>query len=368
MVNRRRPVGNITESFIKYIELIDEWQAPTHTTSDNTTVFARPGAFTFDYRTEFDIGPVELSNVSEGLQSWAWRMDRDGLDFFIARENDDRNGWKESEFLLNIAEVLNETPSEPQQFSFSFDQNGRPLVTFAVDSICYLWWFDPVEGATVIRNLGAGRTPVCILDERRNFNISNSDILIFYINSQDKIVYLRQRDRFNDVFPTPEPADENLNLEILYKSVDTRLVCVFTRFLPEQENYQIGYLTSWTYGLYVQDLSQAKLQLGSFSFRVVNFNGTEKIIPSTNLSNFNFREVIIEENADPEELTSLTLVLDLFEFEASEPVEGETDDSIDLVVTSLDDFNFRRVIVRYIADPEQLDNIFTILDSFTFTD
>lgn len=84
-----------------------------------------------------------------------------------------------------------------REVSLAFDQNANPYFAFVSESgVPYLRWYDLVEGSMVTTQLDSDViTPRITLDDARQFNVGNSDVILAYIR-EGVIRYRRQRDRF----------------------------------------------------------------------------------------------------------------------------------------------------------------------------
>lgn len=88
--------------------------------------------------------------------------------------------------------------SEPgiTELSLSFDQNMNPFVAYVKDGVAMKYWYDSVAGSMQHKALPAGsRSPKCTIDDKRGFNVGNSDNLLAYIRN-GWLVVTYQRDRY----------------------------------------------------------------------------------------------------------------------------------------------------------------------------
>ena len=81
------------------------------------------------------------------------------------------------------------------EIDLTFDQNMRPCVAFVSDSIPKLYWYDTKIGDFNITTFSGILSPRVSLDDKRDFNISNSDIIFAYIKNNG-LYYRQQRERF----------------------------------------------------------------------------------------------------------------------------------------------------------------------------
>jgi hypothetical protein len=132
---------------------------------------------------DYDNGPVAISDTTAGLFAKQWR----GRYVNNADIVYDAPG---------VAPVVVYSTPGVTELSITFDQNGRPSFSFVDATGAHLYWWDTVAGEFSILDLPAGcTTPKVALDDKRQFNLGNSDILLSYINSGN-LCMRQQRERF----------------------------------------------------------------------------------------------------------------------------------------------------------------------------
>lgn len=138
-----------------------------------------------DRRVSYHMGPVRVEDTSQGLLAKMWTLRAEGGDAVLSAE-----GVEPFDLLKRGADL--------ESITLSFDQNARPCACFEEQGGggAFLYWYDPIEADMVVAPLEAGSTtPRLTLDDARQFNIANSDIILGYV--RDGLVrYRRQRDRF----------------------------------------------------------------------------------------------------------------------------------------------------------------------------
>lgn len=101
--------------------------------------------------------------------------------------------------------VLLDSPNTPQfvlyseagitQMDFSFDQNMKPCLAFTQNGVAKFWWYNTVNLQYEIIVLTDAMTPLTLLDDKRDQQLGQSDIVLFYLRD-GRLYYREQRDRF----------------------------------------------------------------------------------------------------------------------------------------------------------------------------
>lgn len=133
-------------------------------------------------RQDYETGGIALQDPSQGLRVQTWRARLIGQAVVIDADTVAPVTWYSAPGITEI--------------SLSFDQNMRPVLAFVQDGVAKLRWFDPVAGAVVVTNIGAGVvTPRVALDDKRRFGVPDSDVLLAYLRG-GALYYRQQRERF----------------------------------------------------------------------------------------------------------------------------------------------------------------------------
>lgn len=134
-----------------------------------------------DKLVDYEWAGVDLYDSSQGAQAKLWKcFYENGI---IKVKTDDIQ-----HDLLEVANV--------SELSFAFDLNMRPLVTYVVAGVTYLWWYDSSVSAQVTTDFGnTFKTPQLALDEHRPNLSQNADVIFAYIKNQRLCIRI-QRDRF----------------------------------------------------------------------------------------------------------------------------------------------------------------------------
>jgi hypothetical protein len=138
-------------------------------------------------------GGIGLNDPSAGLNNipWTLRYFPTTGDFVIESETTPPT------IILNVPDVT--------EISFTFDQNMNPFIAFVEDGDAKFWWYDSEIPGTTTTNLPAGSlTPRCCLDDKRQIQAGNSDIILCYVLNGDlKKRIQRERYTAEDTLESP---------------------------------------------------------------------------------------------------------------------------------------------------------------------
>ncbi len=132
---------------------------------------------------DWEQGGIAINDITQGMQVTTWKC-------FVAEDSDNvmlQPGDGEPIFLAQISGI--------EELAISFDQNMRPVFAYRTGTNIYLYWYDADTSAFVTTNFGTGRNPSLTLDDKRSFNVSNSDVIFGYIRGSG-LYYRTQRDRY----------------------------------------------------------------------------------------------------------------------------------------------------------------------------
>lgn len=131
-------------------------------------------------------GPIAIQDPTSGLFVKIWQM---------------RTPTDSGNLLLsstNVAEYVWYTHAKRvTQVSLAFDQNGLPVVAYVdIDKSAFLRWFDSTVNQYVTVDITSyATTPRVTLDDARQFNLGNSDVILGYVRA-GVVRYRIQRERF----------------------------------------------------------------------------------------------------------------------------------------------------------------------------
>jgi hypothetical protein len=78
----------------------------------------------------------------------------------------------------------------------AFDQLDREFIVWELPgNQVWMYWYDPNLAAHTMTQIAAGNNPCCMIDERRDKMIPDSDVFIFY-QVDDHVYYRLQRERY----------------------------------------------------------------------------------------------------------------------------------------------------------------------------
>jgi len=123
-----------------------------------------------DFLTDYEAGPIALSDSSEGSYFQKWTLTYNGINgqFVLTPE-------------LVGSPVVGLTHMGVTQCTLAFDQNGHQTFAFTAGGLPKLYWYNTLVAAFVTTTLAAGTTfPTICLDDKRYTQNGSSDILLFY--------------------------------------------------------------------------------------------------------------------------------------------------------------------------------------------
>lgn len=131
---------------------------------------------------DYELGGIGISDPSAGLMAKSWRM-----------------VWQDGQFIADapaVAPIVLLEKANVTEFSFTFDQNMKPFITWIDDQGAWYYWYDATSGGYRTVQLAADvQTPKCSLDDKRANELYKSDIILAYMRNGN-LYYRQQRDRF----------------------------------------------------------------------------------------------------------------------------------------------------------------------------
>jgi hypothetical protein len=145
-------------------------------------IFVGARKFTPTDTVSYDDGPIALQNPINGLRHQIWRMRYVNDTFYLVAPN-----RVESAFL---------TVRGVRECNFTFDQNGRILITYIVEDVLTLCWHDTFTQRYEKWAMATGVTSAKICLDMRDPNlITKSQILLGYIQN-GSLYYCKQLERY----------------------------------------------------------------------------------------------------------------------------------------------------------------------------
>lgn len=156
---------------------------PLLITNTVTTAFIYPRSKNYMPIESWDLGGVALSDPSEDSTKYVWQAWTDGTTITVKRS--DLDTYHVVLMDSNITEI-----------DLTFDQNMRPCIAYVANGISKLYWYDTQQAKQVIDEYPLITNPRVSLDDKRRFNVANSDIIFAY-QKGDTLCYRVQRERFS---------------------------------------------------------------------------------------------------------------------------------------------------------------------------
>jgi hypothetical protein len=132
----------------------------------------------------YEMGSLALQNPAGGLLQQLWTVTTDGVHIYVSAPN--------------TAPVLILSDTNISEVDLAFDQNMFPFLTYVSNGLIKFYWYDPTIPAFVTSTIfELAISPRCTLDDKRAFDVTNSDIVLLYINLlTQQLVYRIQRERY----------------------------------------------------------------------------------------------------------------------------------------------------------------------------
>lgn len=131
---------------------------------------------------DYERGGIALSDGSQGLNVQTWKCSYEQSRFILTPETGPAS------VVLVVDSVV--------AMSFTFDQNMRPVIAYEQNDDLWLWWWDTTTSQRVFTKFGPGRCPRLTLDDKRDSQTSNSDVIFAYIKPNNDLCFRLQRERY----------------------------------------------------------------------------------------------------------------------------------------------------------------------------
>lgn len=137
----------------------------------------------------WELGGVALNDPSQGLRVKLW----EGT-LVIDRDTGVGGVYVEAP---GVARTLLFSGADITEIDIAFDQNMNPFVAYQQGSAAKIYWYDPTIPGMTHTTLPAGSHSLrCTLDDKRQFNVGDSDIVLGYVRAGNLCVRY-QRDRYS---------------------------------------------------------------------------------------------------------------------------------------------------------------------------
>lgn len=148
-----------------------------------------------DKMQDWELAGYYLNEPGRGLMVKLWHLravanaDTGEIDVIVSAPGGVQ--WGEPSRVLFSGEEITEV-------ALSFDQNMNPFVAYMQGGSAKIYWWDPTLPGMTHTTLPAGCYDLrCTLDDKRQFNVGNSDIVLGYVRAGNLCVRY-QRDRYEN--------------------------------------------------------------------------------------------------------------------------------------------------------------------------
>lgn len=159
---------------------------------------------------DYEMAGIALNDASQGQRVQVWKL------FYLADTaylQPLSSGDTTTLFVIpGISEI-----------ALAFDQNMRPQVAYTLNGELNLRWWDTNANAFVTTNYGAGRNPKMALDDKRETQSSNSDVIFAYLQNNG-LYYRQQRDRYTIQRLLRDNIDPTLKLTKIGMGTNNRMI------------------------------------------------------------------------------------------------------------------------------------------------
>lgn len=131
---------------------------------------------------DYEQGGVALNNATQGLMSYTWKCFMEGSTVLLQREG--------------AAEITLFSTDGITELALAFDQNMQYSVAYVQNGILKLRWYDSLVANYITTVFSDARNPCLTLDDKRQTQTGNSDVLLAYIRGTT-LYYRQQRDRYS---------------------------------------------------------------------------------------------------------------------------------------------------------------------------
>lgn len=158
--------------------------------TDNNSIsdFLFPRNKEYEINESYEKGGVALYDPTQGLDNYVWHSWVEAN-----KETGDSTIFIKRDDLTDKVAFL--TDKKISEIDLTFDQNMNPCLVYVADNVPKLYFYDTQLGEYTTIILHDIQQPRISLDDKRAFNISQSNIVLAYM--RDKSLYMRlQQDRF----------------------------------------------------------------------------------------------------------------------------------------------------------------------------
>lgn len=177
-----------------------------------TTPFLYPRSKSYGLTESWEMGGVALSDPSEEMTKYAWHGWMDKTNIYIKRAD------LATEHLL-----LTDEQDSITEIDITFDQNMRQCVAWVSGGVAKLYWYNSAIENYDITSFSGIRNPRVSLDDKRRFNVANSDIIFAYLKGTD-LCYRLQRERYSTEYVLVSDIDPNAKLQKIGMGTQNRFL------------------------------------------------------------------------------------------------------------------------------------------------
>lgn len=258
-----------------------------------------------NYRIAFSMGPWGVADLSHGVYARAWRVEAlyhsatASGEVILQRATEDGTDWEAA------VSVFAYTGPPIKEVDLAFDQSGNTYISADRDtgvagtSEVWMYWYNSLAGSFLFETFSVGKTPRLLLDDPDV--VTNSDLMLFYLNdTNQRVEYRMQREFFDTAYQVPvdqwydlathggvlQSSTINLFLEEVARSKDYRLHLIVSQWEPISGTYKLLVAETAPYTVPFSEATSpsASLDGASTIFDTFLVDNVEPILPIVGLT------------------------------------------------------------------------------------
>lgn len=177
-----------------------------------THPFLYPRSKSYDFTESWELGGVAISDPSEPLTDYVWHAWTDKTNIYLKRAD-----------LDNEQILISDKPDSITEIDITFDQNMCPCIAYLAGGVAKLYWYNAEISDYDTTIIAGAKNPRVSLDDKRRFNVANSDIILAYL-SGGRLCYRLQRERYTNEHELVNAVPPDARLQKIGMGVQNRFL------------------------------------------------------------------------------------------------------------------------------------------------